>query len=124
MSGMFLKRARRPFFWGLFSVGVLVCVPVAAQEPQKDNSPIKQPSVVEVVNQVSGTDKFWSDISIAGDAIDLFLIKPSEARVAKRSQDFDTVYKDLIKQQNDDQPMMRTQDIPNLYGTSLLEMQK
>jgi hypothetical protein len=124
MSGMSLKRARRPLFWGLFSVGVLVCMPVVAQEPQKANGPIKQPSAVEAVDQVSGTDKFWSDVSIANDAIDLFFIKRSEARVAKRSQDFDTVYKDLMKQQNEDQPIMRTQDIPNLYGTSLLEMQK
>jgi hypothetical protein len=124
MSGMSLKRARRPFFFGLFSVGVLVCVPVVAQEPQKDNVPIKQSSVAEAVDRVSGVDKFWSDSSIGNEAIDLFFIKRSEARVAKRSQDFDTVYKDLMKQQNEDQPMMRTQDIPNLYGTSLLEMQK
>ncbi len=121
---MSLKRARRPFFWGLFSVGVLVCVPVVAQEPQKDNAPIKQSSVAEAVDQVSGVDAFWSDASIGNEAIDLFFIKRSEARIAKRSQTFDTVYKDIMKQQNEDQPMMRTQDIPSLYGTSLLEMQK
>jgi hypothetical protein len=124
MSGMSLKRARRPFFWGLFSVGVLVCVPVVAQEPQKDNAPLKQYSVGEAVDRVSGYDKFWTDASIGNDAIDLFFIKRGEARVAKRSQDFETVYKDIMKQQTEDQPMMRTQDIPNQYSTSLLEMQK
>ncbi len=121
---MSLKRARRSFFWGLFSVGVLVCVPVVAQEPQKDSDPIKQSSVAEAVEQASGVNMFWSDASIANDAVDLFLINGSEARVAQRSQVFDAVYRDLMKQQNEDQPMMRTQDIPNLYGTSLIEMQK
>jgi hypothetical protein len=124
MSGMSLKRARRPFFWGLFSVGVLVCVPVVAQEPQKDNAPLKQPSVIEAVDTVSKSDKYWSDISIANDAGDWFLINRSEARVDKRSRDFETVYKDIMKQQNDDRAIIRTQDLPNLYGTSLLEMQK
>jgi hypothetical protein len=78
----------------------------------------------EAVDRVSGYDKFWTDASIGNDAIDWFFIKRGEARVAKRSQDFETVYKDIMKQQIEDQPMMRTQDIPNLYGTSLLEMQK
>jgi hypothetical protein len=80
--------------------------------------------VGEAVDRVSGTDKFWTDASIGNDAIDLFFIKRAEARVAKRSQDFETVYKDIMKQQTEDQPMMRTQDLPNQYGTSLLEMQK
>jgi hypothetical protein len=124
MSGMSLKRARRPFFWGLFSVGVLVCVPVVAQEPQKDNAPLKQPSVTEAIDTVSKSDKYWSDISIANDAGDWFLINRSEARVDRRSRDFETVYKDIMKQQNDDRAIIRTQDLPNQYGTSLLEMQK
>ncbi len=121
---MSFKRASQTTFWGLVSMGVLLSAPMIAQANQADNAPLKQPSAFEAVDKVSGTDNFWSDISFADDAKNIFVIDRDEARIERRSKHFEMVYQDLLKQQTENHAIMRTQDIPNLFETSLKEMQK
>jgi hypothetical protein len=118
---MFQKKASRPLFWGLVALGALSCGPVMAQETSTP-APLKQPSAFEAIDQAAKTNTFWSESSIGEDAKEVFLIDRGEARVQRRSERFETVYLDLMKQQSDSGTIMRTQDISNTYNTSLLEM--
>jgi hypothetical protein len=128
---MFHKQTSRPLFWGLVVLGTLSCVPVMAQETVKNasnnastNAPLSQPSAFEAIDQVAKTNAFWSETSIGEDAKNIFVIDRDEARIQRRSERFETVYLDLMKQQNEAGSIMRTQDISNLYDTSLIELQK
>lgn len=124
MSGMFLKQvSRRPLFWGLVALGALSCVPVSAQEPGTP-APLSQPSPFEAIDQVAKSNAFWSESLIADDAKSLFVIDRDEARIQRRAERFEGVYLDMMKQQNESGVIMRTQDISNLFDTSLLELQK
>lgn len=121
---MFLKQvSRSPLFWGLVALGALSCVPVSAQEPGNP-VPLNQPSPFEAIDQVAKSNAFWSESSIGDDAKSLFVIDRDEARIQKRAERFEGVYLDMMKQQNESGVIMRTQDISNLYDTSLLELQK
>jgi hypothetical protein len=119
---MFQKTASRPLFWGLVALGALSCVPAMAQEPSTP-APLRQPSIFEAVDQAAKTNVFWSESSIGGDAKDIFLIDRSEAQIQRRSEKFEGVYVDLMKQQSESGVLMRTQDISNTYTTSLFEVQ-
>jgi hypothetical protein len=118
---MFQQKASRPLFWGLVALGALSCAPVMAQEPGT-SAPLKQPSVFEAVDQVAKTNAFWSESSLGDDAKSLFAIDLDENRIQRRSERFESVYLDLMKQQNEGGVIMRTQDISNTYTTSLLEL--
>jgi hypothetical protein len=120
---MFQKTANRPLFWGLVALGALSCVPAMAQEPT-NIAPLKQPSLLEAVDHVSKTNSFWSESGIGGDAKSTFLIDRDEARIQGRSEGFEAVYLDIMKQQSETGIVMRTQDISNTYTTSLLELQR
>ena len=120
---MFQKTASRPLFWGLVALGALSCLPAMAQEPT-NTAPLKQPSLLEAVDQVAKTNTFWSESGLGGDAKSTFLIDRDEARIQGRSERFEAVYLDIMKQQSENGVVMRTQDISNTYTTSLMELQR
>jgi hypothetical protein len=119
---MFQKQVSRPLFWGLVALGALACVPAMAQE---NNSPklLRQPSAFEAINQVAKTNSFWSESLIGDDASTFFVIDRDEARIQRRSERFERVYLELMKQQSESGAIIRTVDISNTYTTSLLEAQ-
>lgn len=117
---MFQKKASRPLFWGLVALGALSCGSAMAQESGTP-APLKHPSVFEAVDQAAKTNAFWSETSVGDDAKAFFVI--DEAQIRRRSEKFEAVYLDLMKQQSDGSVIMRTKDISNTYTTSLMEMQ-
>lgn len=120
---MFHKQASHPLFWGLVAVGTLSCVPAMAQEVV-NSAPINQPSAFESIDKAAKSNAYWSETGLGADAKSVFVIDTDEARIQRRSENFEVVYLDLLKQQNEESVVIRTQDISNLYDTSLLELQK
>jgi hypothetical protein len=120
---MSLNWAGQPMFWGLVAISALSCAPAMAQD-SGEGGPISQPTVPEKVDQAVGTYKFWPEITIVDDAKTLFTIGTSEGRIEKRSKNFEALYLDLQQQQADAQPIVRTQDAPNPFSTSLQEILK
>jgi hypothetical protein len=118
---MFLKRASQPFFWGLFAAATLT-LPAVAQTAVDNGAPLSQPSIPEAVDKATGYDMYWKELGIEDDAKWIFGIVHGEKRIQRRGQRFETLYYDLIKQQNESHAIIRTQDVPNPFGTSLLEM--
>lgn len=81
----------------------------------------KTKTIPEVVDQVaiqsSGT--FFENRSTAGDALFLFGIGYDEAKLAKDAQRIEVLYQDLLKQQAESDPVIRTQDLASPFNTSL-----
>ncbi len=121
---MFLKRASRPFFWGLFAAATLTLPAVAqtAQTTVDKAVPLSQPSIPASFDKTAGADLFWKENGIEDDAKWVFGIVYGEKRIEKRAQRLDALYADVIKQQTEDHALTRTQDLPNQFDTSLLEM--
>jgi hypothetical protein len=121
---MFLKRASQPFFWGLFAAATLT-LPATAQPAQNtvDNSgPLSQPSIPQAFDKATGQDLYWKELGIVDDAKWVFGLVYGEKRIQDRAQRFETLYTDVAKQQNEDHAIIRTQDLSNPFGSSLLEM--
>jgi hypothetical protein len=121
---MFQKQANRSLFWGLLAVGAFSCIPAAMAQETGSSAPLHQPSPFEAIDQVAKTNTFWTETTLLKDAKDVFFIGSDEYRIQKRSQNFETVYLDLMKQQGESHVIIRTQDIANTYDTSLFELQK
>jgi hypothetical protein len=120
---MFQRKTSRPLFWGFVALGALSCAPVMAQE-LGTSAPLKQPSAFEAIDRATKNNAFWSENSLGDDAKSVFFIDSDEARIQRRSEKFEGVYLDMMKQQNEGGVIMRTQDISNTYTTSLLELQQ
>jgi hypothetical protein len=120
---MFLKRASQPFFWGLLAATTLTLPTVAQAQPTVDNAgPLSQPSIPTAFDKATGADKYWKENGIVDDAKWIFGIEHGEKRIERRAKAFDALYTDVLKQQTEDHAIMRTQDLSNPFGTSLLEM--
>lgn len=115
---MFLKRASLPFL-GLIAATSL-SLPAAAQTSAQRSEPLSQPSVPEAIEQVGGQNLFWKEKGILGDAKWLFGLDYGTLR--RQGERFETLYTDLLKQQSENQAIIRTQDIVTPFDTSLLEM--
>jgi hypothetical protein len=118
---MFLKRASQPFFWGLFAATTLT-LPAIAQPDANNTLPLSRPSIPEAVDKVNASDQHWNETGIADDARWLFGIDYGEKRIERRARRFEALYVDLLKQQSESHAIMRTQDLPSQFNTSLLEM--
>jgi hypothetical protein len=121
---MFLKRESQPFFWGLFAAATLTLPAVAqtAQTSVDKAEPLSQPSIPVSFDKAAGSDLYWKENGLEDDAKWVFGIVHGEKRIEKRAQRIDALYVDVLKQQNEDHAIIRTQDLPNQFDTSLLEM--
>jgi hypothetical protein len=116
---MLLKRAIQPLL-GLVAVASLT-LPAVAQTPGEKAEPLSQPSVPEAVEKVTGQEQFWQDRGILANAKWLFGFDYGEIKLNRQAQRFEMLYTDLLKQQSENQAIIRTQDIVNPFGSSLLE---
>lgn len=93
------------------------------QDVESQNRPLSQPTISETLDQQSNFDTYWTDTDIGGDANFLFSIDTPEGVIKGSAERVEAIYKDLLQQQDDDFPTMRTRDLANPYETSLLELQ-
>ncbi|MGB8703367.1 MAG: hypothetical protein WCD18_28455 [Thermosynechococcaceae cyanobacterium] len=117
---MSLKWAGQSLFLGVLAVGAVASTPAFAQD---NNEPINRPSVAEQVDHATGFNQYWSEIAIVDDAKWVFGIEHGEKRVEGRTHRFERLYADLMKQQSEDHEILRTQDIPSPFNTSLSNLQ-
>ncbi|WP_299415403.1 hypothetical protein [Acaryochloris sp. IP29b_bin.148] len=96
-----------------------------AQEQDVDlqNRPLRQSTISETLDQQTNLDSHWTDTNVGGDANFAFSFDQPEGVIRDASERIEVIYKDLLQQQDDDFPTMRTRDLANPYSTSLLELQ-
>ncbi|MCG9891723.1 MAG: hypothetical protein MH252_11680 [Thermosynechococcaceae cyanobacterium MS004] len=117
---MFFQRAGQPLFWGLLAAATLT-MPAMAQSV--DNSaPLGKPTVSEALDKATEFNSIWKRSSIADDAKWVFGFDYGDVRLEREAKRFNLFSTDLLKQQNEGQAIIRTQDISNLFETSLREL--
>ncbi|PZD74387.1 hypothetical protein C1752_01203 [Acaryochloris thomasi RCC1774] len=94
-----------------------------AQEQEAELPPLRESSIPETVFQNSSFNSVWKDLSIVGDTKFLFGVDYDDARIAKDARRIETLYDELLEQQDRDNPTIRTRDLPNPYDTSVFELQ-
>lgn len=94
-----------------------------AQDQETELPPLQQSSIPEVTELNSDINSFWDHAAISGDAKFIFGIGYSDNQIAKDARRIETLYLDLLEQQDRDNPTVRTRDLPNPFDTSLFELQ-
>lgn len=94
-----------------------------AQEVNPLDQPLRQPTISKTLDQQSNLDSYWEDESLGGDANFLFSVDTPEGAIRDAAKRIEVIYKDLLQQQDDDFPTVRTRDLANPYTTSLRELQ-
>jgi hypothetical protein len=99
----------------------------AQNAPAANNSaavaPITAPTQEQAIDNATGFDKFWSEIGIGHDAKWLFGITYEDKNIEKRARRFEALYLDTLRQYDEDNPTLRTQDLPSPYTTSVMTME-
>lgn len=94
-----------------------------AQDVDPIDRPLRQPTISETLDQQSNLDSYWEDEDLGGDANFAFSVDTPEGVIRDAAERVEIIYKDLLQQQDDDFPTVRTRDLANPYATSLLELQ-
>ncbi|WP_299488244.1 hypothetical protein [Acaryochloris sp. IP29b_bin.137] len=94
-----------------------------AQEVDPSEQPLHQSTISETLDRQSNLDSYWADEDLGGDANFAFSVETPEGVIRDSAERIEVIYKDLLQQQDDDFPTVRTRDLANPYATSLLELQ-
>ncbi len=89
-------------------------------------TPLNQPEIPEVVDVLGRSNTFWFEQTGGGDALWLFGFELENfyrenvlARVGRRVE---ALYNDLLQQQSQNDPLIRTRDLETPYNTSLQQL--
>ena len=97
---------------------------VFAEEVDEAVGHLEAPSIPEVVDRNVNLETFWEYATTLGDTKFFFNIDRQEQGLTNSGFRIEALYKDLLKQQDDNNPTVRTQDITNPYSTSVFELQR
>jgi len=105
-------------------IGLIILVASTIYMPSvwAQNTPSYKPKTIpEVVDQVAiqSSGDFFENRSTAGDARFLFGIDYDDTKLAKDARRIEVLYQDLLKQQAESDPVIRTQDLDSPFNTSL-----
>ncbi|MCM1982926.1 hypothetical protein [Lyngbya confervoides] len=80
-------------------------------------------SIPEVVDRNTRIDTYFQDDSTLGDGKFFFGVEFSDRTLVKSGRQIEALYRDLLQQQDEDYPTLRTRDLPNPFNSSLSEIQ-
>ncbi len=118
---MSLSKAPQALLMALGSLCVVASMSGVANAEMAD-APISQPTIPEAVDQVTGNNKYWAETSIQADTKWLLGIEFDDARIQNRAERFEALYLDLMRQNDEDLPTMRTADLPNPFDSTVSDM--
>ena len=113
------KRALGSLLIGLVGLGFVA--PVSVAETPENN--LSGSSISDVIDHNSRIDDFFKDVSIGGDAKFSFGTSYADDEIAKAARQTEALYRDLLEQQNNDNPVVRTRDLPTPFSTSIRTLQ-
>ncbi|NJN23886.1 MAG: hypothetical protein HC810_05170 [Acaryochloridaceae cyanobacterium RL_2_7] len=80
-------------------------------------------TIPDVVDHNSRLNDYYRDDSILGDAKFVFGAKFADHSIRKSAKQVEALYLDLLKQQDQDYPIVRTRDLPTPFTTSIFSLQ-
>lgn len=93
---------------------------VQAQEVQIRPAQLGTPSIPEAIDQTIDLEDYFREQSTLGDLRFTFGLDYQEADINRAAKRLEALYRDLLQQQADDSPILRTRDLASPYTTSLL----
>lgn len=108
---------------------LLLCLSVvglwspAASAEKISEDRLRDSSIPEVMDYNSRLNTYFDDDSVLGDARHFFGITYGDNSIRNATRQTEALYKDLLRQQDDDFPTVRTRDIPSPFTTSVFTLQ-
>ena len=108
----------------LTAIGLITASASVAQvAPGDPLNSLSAPTIPAAADQKAELDKFWPESSIVGDAAFMFGIQYDDIKIRNSAQRLSTFYRDLLRQQSEDQPIIRTRDLESPFSSSLYELE-
>jgi hypothetical protein len=111
----------------LLAVGGVVSAfaPAAIAIPRRitvsDELPLNRPTVPEALEEIDGTNRYYFDDTLGGNAVFTFGVPSYKDRdITKITSRVEEFYRDQLRQQTQVSPEVRTRDLANPFCTSLL----
>lgn len=107
---------------GCVVLGVLGASTAWAQQATVESQQLDSLTVPGAIDAAAGLNTFSKDQSVLGDALFTFGLDNQEKRINRAGARIEAVYLDLLQQQDDDNPIVRTRDLANPFSTSLHQL--
>jgi hypothetical protein len=96
---------------------------IATAQPQNEGvGRLDRPTIPEVVDRNVKLNSFWDYATTSGDTKFLFSITRQEQEITNSGFRAEVLYRDLLQQQDDNNPTLRTQDLPSPFSTSVFQL--
>lgn len=101
--------------------GMSLMAPMSSAKPTEDQ--LGRSSIPEAVDYNSRLFNYHQDDSILGDAKFFSGLTFSDNEIRKSSRQIEALYRDLVFQQDNDNPVIKTKDLPSPFTTSIFSLQ-
>ena len=101
--------------------GMGLIAPMSSAETSEDQ--LGRSSIPEAVDYNSRMNNYYQDDSLLGDTKFTFGLQFSDNSIRKSARQVEALYRDLVFQQDNDNPVVRTQDLPSPFTTSIFSLQ-
>ena len=95
---------------------------VVAEEVDRAVGRLDAPTIPDVVERNTELDSFWDYATTIGDTKFLFNIDRPEQEITTAGFRTEVLFKDLLQQQDDNNPTVRTPDMPSPFSTSVFQL--
>ena len=113
------KRALGSLLIVLSGMGLMA--PMSSAETAEDQ--LGQSSIPEAVDYNSRINNYYRDDAILGDAKFFSGLTYSDNSIRKSARQTEALYRDLVFQQDNDNPVVKTKDLPTPFSTSIFTLQ-
>ena len=93
----------------------------SAEEVNEDQ--LRDSSIPAAVDYNSRLSNYYRDDSLLGDAKFFSGYTFGDNAIRKATRQTEALYRDLLQQQDDDYPVVRTRDLPSPFTTSIFTLQ-
>ena len=103
-------------------VGMGLVAPMSSAEEINEDQ-LGNASIPAAVDYNTRLNDYYRDDSLLGDAKFFSGFTYGDNAIRKASRQAEALYRDLVNQQDDDNPIVRTRDLPSPFTTSVFTLQ-
>lgn len=105
----------------LVLAGMGLMAPMSSAKPTEDQ--LGRASIPEVVDYNTRINNYFQDDSLLGDVKFFSGASYGDNSIRKAVRQTEALYRDLVFQQDNDHPVVRTKDLPSPFTTSIFSLQ-
>ncbi|NCJ07183.1 hypothetical protein GS597_11840 [Synechococcales cyanobacterium C] len=120
--GVMMRMSATSSFGLMIALGLAIA-PASLAQSVDSGAPLNAPTLPQVVDQKAELDKFWPESSFTGDASFMFGIQYDDIKIRNATKRLSVFSRDVLRQQGEDQPIIRTRDLVSPFSTSVYELE-